>query len=89
MGLDHFCEFLETYHGRDKVMRLLCYTCKLLSGLSSRKCDKLDNIYNNLNECRTFLRLFDDLPMLNYTLSYGLGSKVSYHNRLITKRYFR
>lgn len=27
-----------------------------------------------LSYCRTILRLFDDLPMLNRTLSYGLGS---------------
>ena len=27
-----------------------------------------------MSYCRTVLRLFDDLPMLNRTLSYGLGS---------------
>ena len=27
-----------------------------------------------MSYCRTILRLFDDLPMLNRTLSYGIGS---------------
>lgn len=68
-------EFLETYSGRDKVMRLLYYSAQLISGLTNSK--KLDTFSEHLSECRTVLRLFDDLPMLNYTLMYGLGRKVS------------
>ena len=72
--LEKCSEFLETYSGRDKVMRLLCYSAQLLSGLNNSK--RLDKFSDHLSECRTVLRLFDDLPMLNYTLMYGLGKKV-------------
>ena len=27
-----------------------------------------------MSYCRTILRLFDDLPMLNRTITYGIGS---------------
>lgn len=71
--LEKCSEFLETYSGRDKVMRLLCYSAQLVSGLNNSK--RLDEFSEHLSECRTVLRLFDDLPMLNYTLMYGLGKK--------------
>jgi len=35
---------------------------------------KLVLVGRQMSYCRTVLRLFDDLPMLNRTLSYGLGS---------------
>lgn len=66
---------LETYCGRDKIIRLLCYTTKLVAGL--KKDDRLLKFSNLMSECRTTLRLFDDIPMLYYSLSYGLGRKVS------------
>lgn len=37
----------------------------------SKKCSIIGR---QMSYCRTMLRLFDDLPMLNRTLSYGIGS---------------
>lgn len=75
-------KFLSSHSGRDKVMRILSYTTKLVSGLitSETMTKKLDTFGSQLSECRTVLRLFDDLPMLNYTLTYGLGREVNYVN---------
>ncbi|XP_038079403.1 peroxisomal membrane protein 11C-like [Patiria miniata] len=68
---------LQTYGGRDKVMRVIGYGSLFLSGLvkSSAKSKKLLTISTELSACRTILRLFDDLPMLGYSLSYGLGTQ--------------
>jgi len=69
-------EVLETYHGRDQVLRTLEYACKLLSGCCKGKfSSRLNIIAEEFGGCRTILRLFDDLPMLAYSLSYGLGRK--------------
>ena len=43
-----------------------------IRGTTSSK--KVLIVGKQLSYCRTILRLFDDLPMLNRTLSYGLGS---------------
>jgi len=64
---------LESYNGRDRILRLICYTSQLVSGCTNNK--KLSNLSELISECRTTLRLFDDLPMLTYSLSYGLGKK--------------
>ncbi|XP_022081733.1 peroxisomal membrane protein 11C-like [Acanthaster planci] len=89
---------LQTYGGRDKVMRIISYGSLLLSGLvkSPSKSKKLLTIFTELSGCRTILRLFDDLPMLGYSLSYGLGAQekslwlrvLSLANNLIDQLYF-
>ncbi|XP_068127314.1 peroxisomal membrane protein 11C isoform X2 [Hyperolius riggenbachi] len=73
---------LESYRGRDRVMRTLCYSCQLLGGVVAKKhgdkqqCGKsLLIVASQLSHCRTVLRLFDDLSMLAYSLQYGLGKK--------------
>ncbi|GLH07194.1 Peroxisomal membrane protein 11C [Gryllus bimaculatus] len=77
MNIAEFAKFLETYSGRDKVIRLLCYSAKLGAGVSSSpvRAQKLDKFSSQLSACRALLRLFDDIPMLNCTLTYGLGRK--------------
>ena len=72
---------LETYRGRDKVMRLISYVCTLLGGSIQHTrfvqvAQKFFRVSDALSECRVVLRLFDDLAMLSYTLSYGLGKQV-------------
>lgn len=75
MNLTEFAKFLETYSGRDKVLRLLCYSSKWASVISpsTNFAVKFDKFSNQLSACRALLRLFDDVPMLNCTLKYGLG----------------
>ena len=81
MNIADIAKVLSSHSGRDKVMRTLSYTTKLVSGLitSETMIMKLDTFSSQLSGCRTILRLFDDLPMLNYTLSYGLGKEVLFY----------
>ncbi|RZF40713.1 hypothetical protein LSTR_LSTR008662 [Laodelphax striatellus] len=69
---------LESCSGRDQILRLIYYGTLCVS--DTKFChrflgSKLTVFCNQISECRTFLRLFDDIPMLNYTLSYGLGDE--------------
>ncbi|XP_075060825.1 peroxisomal membrane protein 11C isoform X1 [Mixophyes fleayi] len=73
---------LESYRGRDRLMRTLCYSCQLLGGVITLKHGEkklwgksLLIVASQLSNCRTVLRLFDDLSMLTYSLQYGLGKK--------------
>ncbi|CAH2293126.1 Peroxisomal membrane 11C [Pelobates cultripes] len=71
---------LESYRGRDRVMRTLCYSCQLFGGVMMKNGEKknwesLLIVASQLSHCRTVLRLFDDLAMLAYSMKYGLGKK--------------
>ncbi|KAM6107098.1 peroxisomal membrane protein 11C [Pterocles gutturalis] len=80
---------LETYRGRDRVVRTLCYGCQLAGGALARLQaapggpqaapgglpGSLLAVSAQLSGCRTVLRLFDDLAMLSYSCGYGLGPK--------------
>lgn len=61
-------------------MKILCYSAKLASGLNVDKNPDLAKrfaiISSKISGARATLRLIDDIPMLQYTLEYGLGSKV-------------
>ncbi|KAG9466078.1 hypothetical protein GDO78_017248 [Eleutherodactylus coqui] len=68
---------LESYRGRDRLIRTLCYSCQLIGGVGEERCGgrRLLIVASQLSHCRTVLRLFDDLSMLAYSLQYGLGKK--------------
>ncbi|NXI62731.1 PX11C protein, partial [Anseranas semipalmata] len=73
---------LESYRGRDRVVRALCYGCQLAGGaLAGPQTPpvglpgSLLALSAQLSHCRTVLRLFDDLAMLSYSRGYGLGPK--------------
>uniref|UniRef100_A0A8C4UL50 Peroxisomal biogenesis factor 11 gamma n=1 Tax=Falco tinnunculus TaxID=100819 RepID=A0A8C4UL50_FALTI len=73
---------LETYRGRDRVVRALCYGCQLAGGAlagpqapPSGLPGGLLAVSAQLSACRTALRLFDDFAMLSYSCGYGLGPK--------------
>ncbi|KAJ8311771.1 hypothetical protein KUTeg_011126 [Tegillarca granosa] len=69
---------LETYRGRDKIIRTCAYLALWAAGDStSNAAVKLRTIFTEFGACRSTLRLFDDLPMLAHNLYYGLGSKES------------
>ncbi|XP_061539763.1 peroxisomal membrane protein 11C [Phycodurus eques] len=84
-SVDCLVEFLESYRGRDKVIRALRYGSQLVGGILSRKADADASSPNlgkslllfsaQLSHCRTVLRLLDDLSMLAYSHSYGFGAK--------------
>ncbi|XP_065278049.1 peroxisomal membrane protein 11C isoform X2 [Emys orbicularis] len=80
--LSSLVSVLESYRGRDRVIRTLCYGCQLAGGVLARKSPtesemgrKLLAVSAQLSHCRTVLRLFDDLAMLAYSRQYGLGAK--------------
>ncbi|PSN58400.1 Peroxisomal membrane protein 11C [Blattella germanica] len=77
MIITDISKFLSSHNGRDKVMRTLSYSTKLAAALvsSDSLVQKLDTVSNQISACRTVLRLFDDIPMLNVTLAYGLGKE--------------
>lgn len=58
----------------------MCYGTKLIGGLSNNEvfAKKMAIFSSKMSGTRAALRLFDDLPMLKYTLEYGLGKEVSY-----------
>ncbi|KAF5273067.1 hypothetical protein FQR65_LT04809 [Abscondita terminalis] len=71
------CDVLDTYKGRDKFVRTLCYTAKLIGAISNdelfaKRCFVFSS---QMSATRAVLRLFDDIPMLKYTLQYGLGKE--------------
>ncbi|XP_046555818.1 peroxisomal membrane protein 11C-like isoform X2 [Haliotis rubra] len=71
-----FVKFIETYRGRDKIIRLCSYAAMFIGGDSNSPIsEKARVIGRELSACRVILRLFDDLPMLAYNLQYGLGRK--------------
>ncbi|KAI1891833.1 hypothetical protein AGOR_G00147810 [Albula goreensis] len=83
-SLDLMVNVLETYRGRDKVIRTLCYGSQLVGGVLSQKTAGSSGVGKSLllfsaqlSHCRTVLRLFDDLSMFAYSRSYGLGTTES------------
>lgn len=62
-----------------QIVRIFCYTTKLLSGLYSTRNEdfakRLAIFSSKMSQTRANLRLFDDIPMLNYSLDYGFGEK--------------
>ncbi|KAM9761954.1 peroxisomal membrane protein 11C [Menidia menidia] len=83
-SLEALVRLLESYRGRDKVIRTVCYGSQLVGGVLTRRAGtdapsqqlgkSLLLFSAQLSHCRTVLRLFDDLAMLAYSHSYGLGA---------------
>lgn len=71
-----------------KVMKILCYSAKLVAGLNVERNPDLAKrfaiVSSKISGARATLRLIDDIPMLQHTLEYGLGSKVQ--QQIYTKK---
>lgn len=76
--LDQLDEYLDTYSGRDKFLKLLCYSLKFSTGFaeSSKSIHDLKLVSSEISNCRTILRFLDYVPVLKYTLSYKFGKNV-------------
>ncbi|XP_048198118.1 peroxisomal membrane protein 11C isoform X1 [Perognathus longimembris pacificus] len=81
-GLSGLASVLESYRGRDRLIRTLGYCCQLVGGVLVEQCPsrsemgtRLLAVSAQLSHCRTVLRLFDDLAMFIYTKQYGLGTE--------------
>lgn len=79
MAVPLVSDYLETYSGRDKMLRTLSYAAKLLTVCTSSKSTekKLKTFGSQMSECRVMLRLLDDLPTLHCVMTYGWGKQVS------------
>ncbi|XP_062306549.1 peroxisomal membrane protein 11C [Osmerus eperlanus] len=81
-SLESLVNVLESYRGRDKVIRTICYGSQLVGGVLTQKTEGSAQLGKSLllfsaqlSQCRTVLRLFDDLSMLAYSHRYGLGAR--------------
>nr|XP_054321651.1 peroxisomal membrane protein 11C isoform X3 [Pongo pygmaeus] len=81
-SLSGLASALESYRGRDRLIRVLGYCCQLVGGVlveqgpaKSEVGTRLLVVSTQLSHCRTILRLFDDLAMFVYTKQYGLGAQ--------------
>ncbi|XP_026689410.2 peroxisomal membrane protein 11C [Ciona intestinalis] len=74
-GLGTAVKLLESYRGRDKVMRTTSFAALFASGMTSNPelAQRFAKITMELSGCRTILRLFDDLSMLALSMRYGWG----------------
>lgn len=67
--MDTYMSLLQSYSGRDKILRTLGYTTVFLSGAVKGKSQQdLLTIAGEFSHTRLVLRLFDDLPMLGMTI---------------------
>ena len=78
---DRLASVLETYRGREKIMRLLQYGSFLASGGFHKVSlettgEKFRTFAEAMSDCRTMLRLFDDAAMISYARGYGTGKEV-------------
>ncbi|XP_017144923.1 peroxisomal membrane protein 11C isoform X2 [Drosophila miranda] len=75
--VSEFCDIIDSYGGRDKVMKALCYSAKLVAGYHAKRNPDLAKRYatasSKISGARATLRLIDDIPMIQYALEYGLG----------------
>ncbi|XP_019768220.1 peroxisomal membrane protein 11C isoform X1 [Dendroctonus ponderosae] len=73
--LNESCSLLDTYKGRDKIIRTLCYLSRLFGELQSNPeiQQKCNTFSTQMSATRTTLRLLDDLLVLRSTLDYKFG----------------
>ncbi|XP_006177635.2 peroxisomal membrane protein 11C [Camelus ferus] len=80
-ALSGLASALESYRGRDRLIRTLGYCCQLVGGIlveqsaRSEVGTRLLALSSQFSHCRTILRLFDDAAMFVYTKQYGLGTE--------------
>lgn len=77
--LDHLDEYLDTYSGRDKFLKALCYSLKFATGFtdSSKNLNDLKLVSSEISNCRTILRFLDYVSVAKYVHSYKFGKNVS------------
>jgi peroxin-11C len=77
--MDVAVKILQSYSGRDKILRTTSYLCTFLSNtLKGKIATDLATFGKAVSASRTVGRLFDDLIALSGTRAYGWGTHVSY-----------
>ncbi|XP_044312590.1 peroxisomal membrane protein 11C-like [Drosophila rhopaloa] len=71
------CGLIDSYGGRDVLMEALCQSAKLVAGYQAKRnpdlAQRCATVSSKISAARSTLRLIDDLPVIQYTLEYGLG----------------
>lgn len=74
--MDTYVALLQTYSGRDKIVRTTGYTAMLLSvAVKGKVGQKLGIFARQLSSARTILRLFDDVPMWTLTRKWAASEE--------------
>lgn len=74
--MDTYVSLLQTYAGRDKIMRTVGYTSMFLTGaVKGRTGQTLTLFARQISAARMVMRLFDDVPMWRMTSKWGAGEK--------------
>ena len=82
--MDTYVKLLQSYGGRDKIMRTSAYAAVLLSGsMQSKGKARLTAFAKQISAARVVLRLFDDIPMWRLTRNWA--AEVREMNFLPTK----
>ncbi|XP_017053974.1 peroxisomal membrane protein 11C [Drosophila ficusphila] len=75
--MNEICGLIDSYGGRDVLMEALCQSAKLLAGYQANRNPDLSQrcatVSSKISGARATFRLFEDLPVFQYTLQYGLG----------------
>lgn len=76
--MDYFVKLLNKHAGRDKIVRIIYFSCCLLESLfsGSRFAVRASNFAKTAARTRSFMKFLDNVPMLQWTLSYGFGKVV-------------
>jgi len=67
--MDTYVSLLQTYSGRDKILRTVSYVASLLSGSVKKEetATKLVTVARQISNSRVVLRFFDDILMWRIT----------------------
>ena len=77
-GVQKLAQLLQSHVWRDKILRTLTFACHLVAArLAGTRLAKRFSLFGAaLGRTRAMNRFLDDIPMLNGTLSFGIGNKV-------------
>ncbi|XP_043948158.1 peroxisomal membrane protein 11C [Drosophila biarmipes] len=77
MFINEVCGLIGSYGGRDVLMEALCQGAKLAAGYQAKRNPDLSQrcatVSSKISGAQATLRLIEDLPVIQYTLDYGLG----------------
>ncbi|KAH8349453.1 hypothetical protein KR084_007547 [Drosophila pseudotakahashii] len=75
--MNEVCGLIDSYGGRDVLMEALCQSAKLVAGYHAKRNPDLSRrcatVSSKISGAKATLRLIEDLPVIQYTLDYGLG----------------
>ncbi|XP_025832656.1 peroxisomal membrane protein 11C [Agrilus planipennis] len=72
--LNNVSNILETYKGRDKVLKTLCYGARFIGGSKKDELStRLRRFGSEMSAARAVLRLLDDASTISYVIEYKLG----------------